>query len=468
MNTIRPSRPKGKDSRNEARSFKKEGRASASSAKRPPQRKNAQPIGLPVRKAALQLLEAVLRQGLPLEQVIGRITQGLKQNADRALVHALAAAVLRWCHDLDQLIDSATAKPLAPDVKARMVLRMALAQKLVLKQPAHVAIATVLPLVDGGPRRLVHGVYGNLDRREGVALPEYPTLPDETAYRWEKAWGEPMLAAASRALAEQPPVDLTLKNPEETAFWQEKLSGESLFAGHIRLPEGHPPIAELAGYQEGAWWVQDISASLAARLLGKGENRTILDLCAAPGGKTMQLASQGWQVTAVDIAAKRLTRLHDNLKRMGLSAEVVTADLADYTPKEAVDAILLDAPCSASGIFRRHPDVLYRVSSRIITDMAEQQKKLLHRASQWVKKGGKLVYAVCSLEPEEGEAVIRDFLAHHSDYRIDSLEKETLPAGLSPSEEGWLRILPENLAEKGGNDGFFIAYFTRYDEKEAK
>lgn len=145
MNTTRPSRPKGKDSRNEARSFKKEGRASASSAKRPPQRKNAQPIGLPVRKAALQLLEAVLRQGLPLEQVIGRITQGLKQNADRALVHALAAAVLRWCHDLDQLIDSATAKPLAPDVKARMVLRMALAQKLVLKQPAHVAIATVLP-----------------------------------------------------------------------------------------------------------------------------------------------------------------------------------------------------------------------------------------------------------------------------------------------------------------------------------
>ncbi|AEI38038.1 RsmB/NOP family class I SAM-dependent RNA methyltransferase [Zymomonas mobilis] len=465
MSEIHHPRPKRKDKQTQARS--QGGRASSASQKRNPQRKDANPIGLPVRQAALQLLEAILRQGLPLEQVIGRITQGLKQPADRSLVHAIVASVLRWRTDIDALIDSATAKPLADDVKARMVLRIALAQKLVLKQPAHVAIATVLPLVDGGPRRLVHGVYGTLDRREDVALPEYPTLPEETAWRWKAAWGGIMVEKAEQALAEQPPVDLTLQDPEKTDHWAKTLEGSSLIAGHVRLPSEHKMISELAGYQEGAWWVQDISASLPARLLGKGEGQQVLDLCAAPGGKTMQLASQGWQVTAVDIAAKRLERLSENLKRLHLEAKIVTANLADYTPKDKVDAVLLDAPCSASGIFRRHPDVLYRVDTTIIKQMAEQQKKLLERAADWVKIGGKLIYAVCSLEPEEGEEVVQAFLKNHPDYRLNMLDPALLPPGIIPTKDRWLRILPQSITEKGGNDGFFIAYFTRYSEKEA-
>ncbi len=414
---------------------------------------NADAPGVPTRRAALKLLDAVLRRGLALEQAMDNAAQGLAPN-DRGLAHAIAAETLRRLPDLDALIDSATKQRLPDDAKARFALRIALVQALVLGTPGHAAIATVLPLVDGGPRKLVHGVFGTLVR-SGVLLPEPPSLPDAVALRWHAAWGDQMIEDAERAIAVPPPLDLTLRDPDAAP----DLAGRSLMPGHLRLDE-KGSVPGLEGYAEGGWWVQDLAASIPARLIGKGQG-TALDLCAAPGGKTLQLAANGWQVTAVDISESRLARLRDNLDRTGLNAEIVAADLLEWTPAGPADAVLLDAPCSATGIFRRHPDVLHRVRPSLISEMAELQTRLFARAAPWVKPGGLLVFSTCSLEPKEGEAQLAHFLAGHPDFAIEPVRAEELPEGLAPRADGSLRLLPGALADAGGMDGFFIARLRR-------
>ncbi|MCM8730413.1 RsmB/NOP family class I SAM-dependent RNA methyltransferase [Hephaestia sp. GCM10023244] len=412
--------------------------------------------GVPARRAALRVLDGVLRRGEALEAALGPATRGLDRPDDRALAHAIAAEVLRRLPDLDALIDSATQRALPDDAKARMALRIGLAQALVLGTPPHAAISTVLPLVDGGPRKLVHGVFGTLMRAE-ARLPDVPMLADAVALRWRHAWGEAMLAAAARAIAAPPPLDLVFKDEADPLL--AAIPGTSLLPGHLRLADSGP-ITELPGFDEGRWWVQDIAASLPARLIGRGTGRAI-DLCAAPGGKTMQLAAAGWSTVAVDISESRLARLRDNLARTQLTAEVVVADALDWLPPAPADAVLLDAPCSATGIFRRHPDVLHRVRPSFVGDMAALQARLVDRAATMVRPGGLLVYATCSLEPAEGEAQIERFLAAHPDFAIDPVLPDELPETITAHPRGWLRTLPGMLAEEGGCDGFFIARMMR-------
>lgn len=401
--------------------------------------------GLPARRAALKLLDAVLRRGETLEQAAHNACQGIVGGPDRALAIALASEALRWLTDLDALIDSTTNQTLDEDTKVRSVLRLMLAGWLRLETPPHAVIATGLPLLTGGPRRLAHGVFSTLLKR-GAALPDVPTLPADVAERWGLR-----ADAIAAGLGTPPPLDLTLGDPAATAEWAEKLGGLSLMPGHVRLPRGDA-VENLEGFGEGAWWVQDLAASLPARLLGSGEGRRVLDLCAAPGGKTLQLAAAGWQVTALDISAKRLERVEANLARTGLSADLVTADALDWQPDAPFDAVLLDAPCTATGTCRRHPDVLHRVGPRQIAEMTELQARLIARASQWVKPGGALVYAVCSLEAEEGEGQAREMAL--TPWPIESGD---LPDGLQPTSEGWLRTDPGMLGGHGGMDGFFIA-----------
>jgi 16S rRNA (cytosine967-C5)-methyltransferase len=381
----------------------------------------------------------VLRKGLPLEAALGTAARGLDKPEDRALAHAIAAEALRRLPDLDALIDRATKQRLPDDAKARFALRIALVQALRLGTPPHAAISTALPLVAGGPRRLVHGVFGTV-LRSGWTLPEVPALPPPVAERWRKAWGDEIVEAAARQLAVPPPIDLTLRDKDLVP----PIDGVSLMPGHLRVPAGIG-VAALPGYAEGQFWVQDISAAGPARLLDRGEGRVALDLCAAPGGKTMQLAAAGWRVTAVDISQSRLARLSENLARTGLAADLVAADVMKWQPPAPVDAILLDAPCSATGIYRRHPDVLHRVRPRAIAELAEMQKAMLLRAADWLKPGGALVYSVCSLEPEEGEAVADDFLQARPDF----------------AREEARRILPGELKAEGGADSFYLARFRR-------
>jgi len=418
------------------------------------------PPGTAARRAALMLLDAVLRRGLPLEAALASATRGLARADDRAFAMAIASEALRRLPDLDALIDGATARPLPPDAKARGALRIALVQALAMDTAPHAAIATVLPLVDGGPRRLVHGVFGSVMR--GYAkLPEHPALPAEVAERWAAAWGEREVAAASAMIAAPPPVDLTLADPGATERWVAALDGASLMPGHVRVARG-TRVEDLPGYGDGAWWVQDVSASLPARLFPPGAGKTALDLCAAPGGKAMQLAAAGYAVTALDASKSRLARLRDNLARTGLKANVVTADVMAWSPPAPADAVLLDAPCSATGIFRRHPEVLYRARPRVVAELAVAQRAMLARVADWVKPGGTIVYAACSLEPGEGEDVAAEFAATRHDYRIAPVEPGELPQGVAPDANGHVRVLPSMLASQGGGDGFFIARFVRH------
>lgn len=401
--------------------------------------------GLPARKAALKLLDAVLRRGETLDQAAQPALQGIRSDADRALARALAGEVLRWLVDLDALIDSATRQALPDDAKPRSVLRLMLAGWLRLETPPHAVIATGLPLLAGGPRRLAHGVFSTLVKRE-VRLPAAPSLPARAAERWGQS-----AAKVATGLAVPPPLDLSLRDPAATPDWAARLEGISLMPGHLRLERGIA-VERLDGFKDGAWWVQDLAASLPARLLGAGEGRCVLDLCAAPGGKTMQLAANGWQVTALDASAKRLQRMQENLARTGLLATLVQADALQWEPETQFDAVLLDAPCTATGTCRRHPDVLHRIGDRQIAELAALQAALLERAQRWVRPGGGLVYATCSLEQAEGE----DQAARVS-LTPDPIRAEELPEGLALSAQGWLRTDPSMLPDAGGLDGFFIA-----------
>ena len=407
----------------------------------------------------MRLLDAVLRRGLPLEAAMDGAAGDLDRADDRAFAHAIAAETLRRLPDLDALIDGATSKPLPHDAKARFALRIALVQALAMDTPPHAAIATVLPLMDGGPRRLVHGVFGAVMRGD-ARLPDPPRLPGPVAKRWRQAWGMKAVDAARAMIAAPPPLDLTLANPAATGQWAERLGGVSLAPGHVRLPAG-TRVTDLDGFADGAWWVQDIAASIPARLLGPGDGRSALDLCAAPGGKTMQLAAAGWRVTALDLAENRLARLRENLARTGLAAEAFVGNALTFAAPEPYDAVLLDAPCSATGIFRRHPDVLHRATDRVTRDLVQQQQAMIAQGAKLVKPGGLLVYAVCSLEPAEGEAVAEAFLASAGDYALDPPGAAELPSGLAPDPSGFVRVRPGALADHGGADGFFVARFKR-------
>lgn len=410
--------------------------------------------GLPARRAALKMLDAVLRRGSTLDAAARDF--GSLPPKDHALAIAIAGEALRRLPDIDSWIDGATRNRLPDDSKARMVLRLALAQKVGLDTPDHALVATALPLVDGGPRRLVHGVLGTLLRK---GLPECASvrLPDNVEQRWRQQWGDSIVEAARRQIASRPALDLTFAEDSSARAFAAENGGTSLAPNHVRLASSSVP--DMAGFSEGGWWVQDLAASMPARLIGPGCWR-VLDLCAAPGGKTMQLSAAGHRVTALDQSQSRLARLRENLQRTKHEANLVVADALLWGADADYDAVLLDAPCSATGTFRRHPEVLYRARPQIIRDNAALQARLIRRAAGLLGAGGRLIYSVCSLEAEEGERIIDDFLRERTDFSL-SPAKSFLPDFIPVAPEGWVRILPGTLEAEGGLDGFFMARLVR-------
>jgi len=412
----------------------------------------------PTREAAFELLRAVLDMHRPLEQALDALPAMAPR--DRAAGHRLAAAVLRRLGTLDAVLETRLRR--APPDAVRHVLRIGAAGLLLLETPAHAAVATAVALarrrglasfaglINAVLRRIAVEGAGALDRLDGPRL-------DTPAWLWA-SWGE-----AARAIAEahqhEAPLDLTLA-PLTLAPGATSVAGEILPTGSVRLPPG-TRVADLPGYAEGAFWVQDAAAALPARLLAPRPGERVADLCAAPGGKTAQLAAAGAVVTAVDRDPARLERLRENLARLRLPATILAADATDWTPPEHFDAVLLDAPCSATGTIRRHPDVAQLKRPRDLPALAAQQDRLIAAAARMLRPGGRLIYAVCSLQPEEGRERVQASLAalplRHDPFR--PAELPGLPEALS--SDGFLRTHPGMWSGRGGLDGFFAARLLR-------
>jgi 16S rRNA (cytosine967-C5)-methyltransferase len=281
--------------------------------------------------------------------------------------------------------------------------------------------------------------------------------PDWLWRSWCEAYGEPRARAIAESHLAEPPLDLSVKS--DPATWARRLGAEPLCANTIRRPIGGT-VEDLPGYADGAWWVQDAAAALPARLLGDVTGRKVIDLCAAPGGKSAQLAAAGAEVIAIEISDRRAARLRANLERLGLAVQIEIADALTWRPPQPIDHVLLDAPCTATGTIRRHPDIAWHKTPDDVRRMAALQQQLLKAAIEMLRPGGTLVYASCSLQPEEGAQVIAQALGV-ARRPILASELDGLPVDLTA--EGDVRTLPRDLADRGGLDGFFIARLRRLD-----
>jgi 16S rRNA (cytosine967-C5)-methyltransferase len=421
--------------------------------------------GLAARQAAAALIAGVLEKGRSLGEQAEAADGPLSAlgPSERARAQGLAAGTLRRLGRIDAVLAPFLRKP--PPPPALNALRLAVAELNLDRVPAHAAVDAAVRLAGAGKGQRLKGMVNAVARRVaagGAALwdaaPEAP-LPEWLAGPIESAWGAEAAAGIAEAHRRGAPIDLTPKLPEED--WAARLGAERLPSGSLRLP-GRAQVSGLPGYDEGAWWVQDAAAALPVRLLGPIAGLRALDVCAAPGGKTLQLAALGAEVTALDLSATRLERLRANLARTRLSARVVTADVLEWAPEAAFDVVLVDAPCTASGTIRRHPDLPHLRTGRELGPLLALQEALIARAWGWVAPGGRLVYCVCSLLPAEGEAQVARFLAANPAARV--LAPDPAALGIEPGwidAAGGLRLRPDYWPERGGMDGFYAACLAK-------
>ena len=412
--------------------------------------------GLAARAAAIGLLGLVLGEGRLLAQAVvdadGPLT-GLTP-ADRARAQRLALAVLRHLEPADRVLDAHLRKN--PPQRVRDALRLAVVE-IAQGGAAHGAVNAAVEIVRRGKRtQAMAGLVNAVLRKVGET--PFAGLPPQRMPRWLRqplvhAYGRDTVSAIEAVQAGTPPLDLTLRDGAEVP------EGLALPTGSLRLDE-KGQVSALAGYAAGGWWVQDAAAALAVRLLDPQTGERVLDLCAAPGGKTLQLAAAGAEVTALDMSGPRLERLAENLARTGLTAKVVVADALVWEPEALFDAVLLDAPCSATGTIRRHPDLPFVKDGSDVEELVALQAQMLDRALGMVKPGGRVVFVTCSLLPEEGEGQLAAALARHPTLTV---ERAALP-GVDDAwwtEAGGLRLRPDYWADKGGMDGFFMVRLRR-------
>ncbi|HYD31922.1 MAG TPA: RsmB/NOP family class I SAM-dependent RNA methyltransferase [Azospirillaceae bacterium] len=423
---------------------------------------------LAARNVALDLLEAVLRRKMSLDDALdGHPGLALLEGRDRAFVRLLAATVLRRLGQLDTVLMGFLDRAERPKAGVLDILRLGAAQALFLGTPPHAAVDTSVELAEERQlqpyKGLINAVLRRVVRDGGEILVSQDAgrinTPDWLWLAWRQAYGTARTRAIVEAHLTEAPLDLTLK--DDSAAWIEPLEATLLPTGTLRRTAGGA-VAELPGYAEGAWWVQDMAAALPAKLFGPVAGLTIYDLCAAPGGKTTQLAAAGAHVVALDRSERRLKRLRENLERVRLSAEMVAADAATWTPAAPADAVLLDAPCSATGAIRRHPDVQRLKSLDDVEKLARAQGRLLAHAVDLVKPGGLLIYCTCSIQPEEGERQIERLLASGAPVeRLPVTADEIGGVEELINEHGEIRSLPGMLKDLGGIDGFFVARLRR-------
>jgi len=431
--------------------------------------------GLEARRAAIHLLHDVLAGRQPLSEALAAsYVQGdLKRLPDRdgALARLIVITCLRRLPQINAVLKTFLKKKLPrKSGLCREILTITTAQLLFLDVSPHAAVnlGVALAAKDRHARHLKALVNAVLRRvaEQGPAIAadqDAPRIntPDWLWQSWAQDYGEDTAREISALHLQEAPVDISpVKDPE---IWAEKLDGKLVMGNSVRLKKpGRIPA--LSGFKEGGWWVQDAAAAIPARLLGDVNGQHVADLCAAPGGKTAQLIAAGARVTAVDLSARRMDRLKENLARLHMEAELVVDDVLSWEPVELFDAVLLDAPCSSTGTIRRHPDVQRLKTRQSLQSLIPLQDKLLHRAAHLLKPGGKLVYCVCSLQQDEGEARIDAFLAANRQIKRKPVTEQLLPFAKSAiTKTGDVRLLPALLADQGGIDGFFAAVL----EKEA-
>lgn len=430
--------------------------------------------GYAPRAAATKILAAVVDRKTPLDGMLDNehgnaAYRGLKP-ADQALCRALVLTALRHKPMLDAAIAGLLDRPLPPGARALAhVLAIAAAQILYLDVPDHSAVDIAVEQASNDPRNkrfsgLVNAVSRRLVRQKDKTLASLETIspvPEWFSTRLADVYGDGKALAIGRAQLTPPTIDISVKsNPEA---WAEKLGGKALATGSVRLDTVSGAISEMDGFEAGDWWVQDAAAAIPAKLFGDLSGQRVIDLCAAPGGKTAQLILQGADVTALERSKSRLKRLQQNLARLKLTAETVAADMMDYKPETLFDAALLDAPCSSTGTARRHPDVFWTKDFSDIEKLAEVQSAMLVRALEMVRPGGLIIFSNCSLDPLEGEDMVARLLKNGA-----PAERTEFPAGRPEAlshlfdTEGAIRTTPaDTLDGESGLDGFYAVALRR-------
>ncbi len=428
--------------------------------------------GLEARRTAARLLGAVIDAHTPLDALTdnehGHPQYLALEPRDRALVRAILASALRHRCTIEKLIGRRLDRPLPPNAHSLShILHVGAAQILFLDVPDSAAVDLAVTQAKTDPRaarfsNLVNAVLRNIARRKHELAKALETTQDAPAWfagRLKEIYGREETDTILKAHRVEAPIDFTVKS--DPALWAERLGGRVLPNGSVRLDRLSASVPDLPGFSEGAWWVQDAAATLPARLLGDIEGLWVADLCAAPGGKTAQLALEGAKVTAVDLSASRLKRLKSNLDRLSLSAEIVRADVLKWEPERKFDAVLLDAPCSSTGTVRRHPDVPWTKTPEDVAKLADLQRRLLAHALTLIHPSGMVVFSNCSLDPSEGEELVQELLAKRSDVAVDPILPEELPgAEHFVTAEGFLRTTPALTGAEGqldNIDGFFAA-----------
>jgi 16S rRNA (cytosine967-C5)-methyltransferase len=407
-----------------------------------------------VRAAAVALMTAATEEGRAIAEGGGTLA-GLEA-AERARALRLAVEALRWAPRADRLLGPHLR--LRPEDVVMNALRLAIYEMHEAGVPPHGAVNAAVAIVPKSKAGLVNAVLRNVGRRgtDWASLP-VPGVPKWLRKPLVAAWGKAAVGAMEAVHAAGAPLDLTVKG--DAARWADRLNGEVLPTGSVRIKDAGQ-VSAMPGFEAGEWWVQDAAAALPARMLGNVTGERVLDLCAAPGGKTMQLAAAGAKVTALDVSEARLGRLRENLARTALKAEIVLADALTWTPETPFDAILLDAPCSATGTLRRHPDLGYVRDLTALEILVPLQAAMLDRALGWLKPGGRLVYCTCSLLPDEGEAQRDAVLARSPQLSVGEMHPEGVPAEwVAPG--GGLRLRPDYWAERGGIDGFYMVLLQK-------
>lgn len=436
------------------------------------QKQRPRPSGYAARELVVECLAAVLDRGRPLDDAFEAavVLHGNDLPArDRAFARLIVMTVLRRKGELDAVLDAFLEKPLpANGGRIRPILLSAAAQLLFLDTPPHAAISLAVDQCrDTTKTQRFAGLTNAVLRRVSTTGKDVlagvdavtANIPARLLENWQQAYGADTARAIAEASLAEAALDLSIKS--DAPAWAEKLGGVLLPTSTVRLARAGR-VEDLPGYAEGAWWVQDAAAALPSRLLGDVRGRDVADLCAAPGGKTAELAAAGARVTAVDASAIRLRRLSENLARLQLDAEIVEADATAWDPGRQFDAVLLDAPCSATGTIRRHPDILRLKRKDDTSERVALQRRLIANAARLVKPGGILVYGTCSLEPEEGAKIVDRFLASAEDMeRVPLTPGEGGIDGAWLTAEGDLRTLPCHLPNQdpalAGLDGFFAA-----------